>query len=145
VNDDTAYTHDSLGKFLPISGLPDMVEGQGNWGERAVVLVLSREGGTLDQAADWAMTFLGDRTKWVGELNEECYSAYYEIWRDNWADEGESLCKQDWLSRLKVTRLEFSPERFFTVMHDDGDLFGGHSVVAWGSESEGVKSVSLFG
>ena len=141
------FSHATLGDFYPNANpdWTDVVEGSWQWCGRDVSLTLMFEEGTVDQAADQAVLFLAKETEWAVSFGDHMYQEMYETWLDGWRDEKESLSKEEWLARLSLDNLEIDSTGDFTAMYNDGNLFGGHSLVVEGSQKEGVLGVSMFG
>jgi len=68
------------------------------------------------------------------------------IFNKHWHDDGEPpLGKPDFVSRLRLSGVNFLDDEFMDVFFDDGDLFAGHSVIVAIEEDGTPGQVQLFG
>jgi len=70
---------------------------------------------------------------------------HLSILNKHWLDDGEpSLSKPDFMSRLRLSAVNFLDDEFMDVFFDDSDLFAGHSVIV-AIEGGTPGQVQLFG
>jgi hypothetical protein len=124
----------------------DTFEGRGKWGGRSVRVRLTSTGETVDRSLKWAERLFANQRRWQPCIQKEILADLYDTWMQSWRLEGQKLLgKKEFLAKMRPTTVNFDRSGAFSVWHDDGDLFGGHAVVARGKVTGGIRSVDLEG
>ena len=142
---EAAFGDSALGIFTQDPAIAEHVVGSCQWCGKTLRLVLSRDGGTYEQAATHAVSFLEKQRLWNEELNDRIHSSLYETWDECWRQDGEPLDKDQWLARLELYSIEVSAEGYLSAWYRDGDLFWGHLVNVFGKLDSGTMYADLMG
>ena len=141
------YDHPILGRFCANPVMRDLFEKDVEWNGLPAVLSLTRSSETsLDILAVAAVKLLQDQHVWQRRLQMAVIESYYEVWTDNWQDDDDPPKSPDeWISKMRVQTISIESEDKFSFWLEDGDLFHGHSLAAWGTFDAGFSDVELVG
>lgn len=139
------FVHPQLGQFKSMPELPSIFEGFAQWRGQKVQLALDADGGgTLDDRATTFLTLCDHADRWQAMVEDAIYEHLFEVWDDNWRDEAEpSLPRAAWLAKMRLVDVTVSENDEVTFEFDDGDLFWGHRISAFGSLEGGVIGATI--
>lgn len=84
---------------------------------------------------------LADAARWNGEWLKVVRRDCYPEWRENWyiEDEWPDLTEDQFCERLTIGGISTSENGSFTFYIDPDDLFGDHTIVAFGTLEGGIE------
>ncbi|HEX4846607.1 MAG TPA: DUF2262 domain-containing protein, partial [Novosphingobium sp.] len=115
------------------------------WIGRTVTLELDATGPALPQAAAHAAALFDQAQLWQAELDDCLVRDLHSPWNETWKGDRPALARQDWLSRITLTRISIDPTGAFLAYFSDGDLFWGHAIEVSGSRDAGASEARLLG
>jgi len=117
------------------------------WGKQVEVTFNTDEiSGDLDGFINKVNSLLNWLIKNKKLVDEVIIRDLLPLKNDNWLDEGETVLNaEELLNALSLTSIGFDEETNIDLHYDDGDLFGGHTVVVLISAKRKVKEASIEG
>lgn len=119
---------------------------QARWGRRRIEVNLVANRSTAHgKSLQHAKAIFAAHREWAPQLAEriaDLHSLWLESWRE--ADDKRLTAKQ-FAAKIRVESVTVEQSGAFEFWFDDGDLFGGHSVVVSGSLKRGVKEATIEG
>ncbi|MDG3007298.1 DUF2262 domain-containing protein [Paludisphaera mucosa] len=121
--------------------------GGAKWNGEAVGLNLDAEGaGGIDGALAVARSLWEDQQRWTQRIEDYAVQELLPLKNENWLDEGEAeLTARQFQSRMTLKSITVNSDGSFDFLHDDGDLFGGHSIQVGGDLSRGPTYADIPG
>lgn len=141
-----------FGTFTSDRQFPQSFRHRHEWLGREIdiVLALDYAGPPGPEAAQMALTRLhavwSNRETWDARIREAIAAAYYEVWTDNWRDDGAPMVdRAAFKRRFILSEVSISPQGDLNFGFADNDLFWGHAIsVEYDAETE-TFDVSMFG
>ncbi|MCB2082895.1 MAG: DUF2262 domain-containing protein [Sphingomonadaceae bacterium] len=139
------FSHPELGEFRAGSDPDTTVEREWTWCDKPIRLVLSKDGGSFEEAAVHALELKAKERLWNAEFTDRIHAELFDTWNDVWRQDDPEMGKAEWLGRMTMESLDVTAEGFFTAYYRDGDLFWGHWIEVFGKTDEGAKHASMMG
>jgi hypothetical protein len=141
VLDDAELGHMTLDRSL------DIYEGNAQWGDRPIRLILSadvpEQPGVVLNAAK---SFLRAQTRWDTLIREVAVSKLLPLKNDVWLEEGEEpVTSEAFLKRMAPNTLEIIEQGDWSLWFDDNDMFWGHAITIRGRTDSNEVEASLAG
>lgn len=122
-------------------------EGKMSWNGRRVRLCLdAAEPGDVERALRVARTLWRGQKQWQAKVQAYAIKKALPHLNEVWLAEDERpVSAEQFLKRMKLESVTVWPDGTFEFWHDDGDLFGGHSIEITGDLKKGCTDVDLAG
>lgn len=122
-------------------------EAKTTWEGKPVTLYLSADDeAALDSALAAAARLWDDQRGWGRRIRDFAVRELLPLKNDGWLDDGEAPVTPDrFRARMTLQSITVWPDGTFDFMHDDGDLFFGHSIQVAGSLDEGPTDADIPG
>lgn len=91
---------------------------------------------------------LKDFQAYESKAREKIIEEFLDTYNESWADEEEGypiLTKEQFNEKLTLQDIGFSSEQMVEFYYDDGDMFGGHSLIAISFDGENFDDANMFG
>lgn len=117
------------------------------WSGNAVSLNLSAtETAEIQEALKTAHSLWQSQSEWNRRIREYAVHELLPLKNDVWlGDEEAELTADQFENRIKLQSITVYPDGSFEFWHDDGDLFGGHSIQISGNLMEGPTDADIPG
>lgn len=122
-------------------------EGKRSW-NRKIVEVSFECGADNDitDAMKTAESLWAEQTVWKKKVNDFAVEKLLPLKNENWLQENEAkLSQKQFLSKMDLQSITVSEEGQFTFWHNDGGMFGGHSIEIAGSLTKGPTHADIPG
>jgi hypothetical protein len=138
---DTAFGTFTLDRYA------DWYEGKVTWNGRKVRLALSAvESADAERALQVARTLWRAQKSWHAKVLAYAVQQLLPLKNESWHDENERpLTAKQFQKRMKLDTIVVSPDGSLEFEHEDGDLFGGHSIQILGSLKKGLYDADIPG
>ena len=115
--------------------------GRGQWRGQAVEVTFhATSAETLEPLLSTARALWGEQAQWESRVDTALCNELLESANDYAHDmDDPALSAEQFLARLRLESISFDGRGYFTFWFDDGDVFGGHVVEAWGSLASGIE------
>lgn len=125
----------------------DQFTGDGIWGGQPVSLAISaREPDEVQQALAAAHSLWASQDRWNRRIRDFGTKELLAVKNANWLDEEDTeLTPDQFKSRMTLEAITVYPDGSFEFWHNDGDLFGGHSIQIGGSLTDGPTDAGIHG
>jgi hypothetical protein len=125
----------------------DWFEASSTWNGNEIRLVFPVDEDTLqDNALASAEALWSAQAKWNSEIETFASEGLLEIKNNEWRDDDEpKLTAAQFLDRLTLETISIASDGDFEFWYNDGDLFGGHSIVVRGNLELGLMEVCTEG
>lgn len=145
-------TDPAFGTFTSDPQFPQWFRQKREWlgREIAVVLTLDYAGPPGPDAGAQALARLhavwDAREAWDARVREAIATDYYEVWTDNWREDGQAqVSREAFKARFTLEEAAFAPDGSFTFTFGDDDLFWGHGMmVSYDPETDALHA-EMFG
>ena len=133
--------------LLTLNRKIDWFEGKTKW--NGVSVEISFETGSkvgLKSQLKTADALFADSASWGKKVKDFAVQEKLELaneWRDD--DDEKPITAAQFLKRMKLTSISIKPRGAFEFWHNDGDLFGGHSIQISGSLKAGLTRSDIPG
>jgi hypothetical protein len=83
---------------------------------------------------------------WHRRAKEFAADRLLPLWERSWREEDEAaLTRNQFMARMNLTHIAIEKNGNFSLVHDDRDLFGGHSIDVSGNLRDGFSDAELIG
>lgn len=122
-------------------------EGAGTWeGKPVLVYLEAGDDAALDSALAAAERLWSNQRGWGERIRDYAVRELLPLKNGDWLDDGEAPVTPDrFRARMTLQSITVSPNGSFDFMHDDGDLFAGHSIQVTGTLDEGPTDADIPG
>jgi hypothetical protein len=122
-------------------------EGKASWNGRMVAVRFKTDGKDgVEGAVRTAETLWDDQAAWKRKVDDFALRKLLPLKNGAWRDDGEArLTPAAFKKRMKLKSLSVDGDGRFEFWHDDGNLFGGHSIQIVGSLPKGLTRADLPG
>jgi hypothetical protein len=97
-------------------------------------------------ALETALALWAHQAEWVQKVRDFAIQKLLPLKNDGWLDVGEiELSADEFAVRMALTEISVDPCGSFAFWHDDGEMFGGHSIEIRGSLTEGITDADICG
>ncbi len=84
--------------------------------------------------------------RWDHDIRNYVVKELLDLKNSTWLEEDEAeLDGDDFLKQISLETVSVDTEGFFEFWYDDGDLFGGHSIMVSGSIKGGLNDAGIHG
>lgn len=121
--------------------------GEVKWQGKSIELLLSTETDTeLKSALDRAHELWKAASSWNERVRDYAVQELLPLKNESWLDDDEAeLTPEQFESRMTLESVIMFPNGSFEFLHDDGDLFYGHSIQICGNLSDGLTDADIPG
>ena len=129
----------------------DMFEGEVLWRGEQICVSLEVDAANEDTWADArrAMkTMLADQERWDRDMRAFAARELTELaceWRESADEEVPEITEESFTRRIKLSSIAMDADGSFSAYFDDGDMFFGHCVTAYGTLADGVTAANMEG
>ena len=129
----------------------DMFEGEIPWGGEQICLLLEVDVANEDTwtAAVAAMKqMMVDQDRWDRDMRAFAARELTELacdWRESADEDVPEITEESFAQRIELTSIAMDPDGSFSAYFDDDDMFFGHCVTAYGTLTDGVRTVNMEG
>jgi hypothetical protein len=122
-------------------------EGKVKWNRKTIELHLERdEDGGIAYAINTAENLWSDQAGWKRKVENFAVEKLLPLKNDSWLGEDErELTPADFKKKMKLQSINVAGDGSFEFWHDDGDLFGGHSIQIRGTLKDGLADADIPG
>lgn len=138
---------DSVLGMLSLNKSTGSFTGKTDWlGRQVDIAVIVDENGDVSDSLRTAKGLLGDVAHWAAKASNYAADKLLENKNNNWLGERElPVSREDFIGRMRLRSITAYPEGKFELWHDDGEMFGGHSILVSGSLTNGMTAVDTPG
>lgn len=113
----------------------DWFEATADWNGKALRVVFPVDEETLHESAlISAQSLWSEQIKWKQVIEAYAIQSLLDIKNDTWLEDDEAeLTADQFLSRIILETISIASDGDFEFWYNDGDLFGGHSIVVRGN------------
>jgi hypothetical protein len=117
------------------------------WLGMSIMLNLAAtEGAELQDALKTAYTLWENQEGWNKRVRDFAVQVLLPLKNDSWLDEGEAeLMTDQFEARMKLESITVNSDGTFDFWHNDGYLFGGHSIQISGDLTKGPTRADIAG
>ena len=129
----------------------DVFEGEVLWRGEQICLSLEVDVANEDTwtAAVAAMKqMMADQDRWDRDMRAFAARELTELaceWRESADEEVPDITEESFAQRIELTSIAMDPDGSFSAYFDDDDMFFGHCVTAYGTLTDGVRTVNMEG
>ena len=141
---------EELGKLTLDKDL-DMFEGEILWRGEQICLSLEVDAADEDTWADAVRAMkvmLVEQERWDRDMRASAARELTELaceWRESADEEVPEITEESFARRIELRSIAMDADGSFSAYFDDGDMFFGHCVTAYGTLADGVASVVMQG
>lgn len=131
---------------LTLSRQIDCFEGEVMWDGGMVEIILRPDDDlTVTSALKNSVALFDNVATWARRIREYAVTEVLEMANDWNVEEGRKISANEFLERMTLTVIQIDRDGGFTFLHDDGDLFWGHSIEVSGTIKDGLTNCSISG
>jgi len=131
---------------LTLSRQIDCFEGEVMWDGGMVEIILRPDDDlTVTSALKNSVALFDNVATWARRIREYAVTEVLEMANDWNVEEGRKISANEFLERMTLTVIQINRDGGFTFLHDDGDLFWGHSIEVSGTIKDGLTNCSISG
>ena len=125
----------------------DWWEADVTWLEQPIELCLAAESSSeLESVLEKARILWQDQQTWNKRIQDFAVENLLELKNDTWLDEDEEpVSASQFIDRMILESITIYPDGGFDFLHNDGDLFWGHSIQVTGTLEEGPTHADIPG
>ena len=129
----------------------DVFEGEVLWRGEQICLSLEVDVANEDTwtAAVAAMKqMMADQDRWDRDMRAFAARELTELacdWRESADEDVPEITEESFAQRIELTSIAMDPDGSFSAYFDDDDMFFGHCVTAYGTLTDGVRTVNMEG
>ncbi len=129
----------------------DVFEGEVLWRGEQICLSLEVDVANEDTwtAAVAAMKqMMADQDRWDRDMRAFAARELTELacdWRESADEDVPEITEESFAQRIELTSIAMDPDGSFSAYFDDNDMFFGHCVTAYGTLTDGVRTVNMEG
>ena len=129
----------------------DVFEGEVLWRGEQICLSLEVDVANEDTwtAAVAAMKqMMADQDRWDRDMRAFAARELTELacdWRESADEDVPEITEESFAQRIELTSSAMDPDGSFSAYFDDDDMFFGHCVTAYGTLTDGVRTVNMEG
>ena len=129
----------------------DVFEGEVLWRGEQICLSLEVDVANEDTwtAAVAAMKqMMVDQDRWDRDMRAFAARELTELacdWRESADEDVPEITEESFAQRIELTSIAMDPDGSFSAYFDDDDMFFGHCVTAYGTLTDGVRTVNMEG
>ena len=129
----------------------DVFEGEVLWRGEQIYLSLEVDVANEDTwtAAVAAMKqMMADQDRWDRDMRAFAARELTELacdWRESADEDVPEITEESFAQRIELTSIAMDPDGSFSAYFDDDDMFFGHCVTAYGTLTDGVRTVNMEG
>lgn len=129
----------------------DVFEGEVLWRGEQICLSLAVDVANEDTwtAAVAAMKqMMADQDRWDRDMRAFAARELTELacdWRESADEDVPEITEESFAQRIELTSIAMDPDGSFSAYFDDDDMFFGHCVTAYGTLTDGVRTVNMEG
>ncbi|URZ01579.1 DUF2262 domain-containing protein [Clostridium felsineum] len=100
----------------------------------------------INSSLEVAKVLFENQLKWKEKVSDYAVEQLLSLKNEVWLQEGEEeLTADEFKSRMKLEAITVNPNGDFEFWHNDGDLFGGHSILVSGNLNRGFDFADIPG
>ena len=125
----------------------DWFEGETEWNGQAVEVTLPEHDDKPDEdALKTAHALWSDEEKWNQRIEDYAVRELLDLRNDSWReDDDPELTAEAFIARMTLTMVSISYDGGFEFWYDDGEMFGGHTIMVSGTLADGPTDAGIHG
>ena len=129
----------------------DVFEGEVLWRGEQIYLSLEVDVAnedTLTAAVAAMKQMMADQDRWDRDMRAFAARELTELacdWRESADEDVPEITEESFAQRIELTSIAMDPDGSFSAYFDDDDMFFGHCVTAYGTLTDGVRTVNMEG
>lgn len=125
----------------------NMFEGEAIWNGTRVRLCFDTDGSQdVSRGLKVAERLWDDEKSWKQRIEDHAIANLLTLRNEDWLQDGEAtLTSNEFRGRMKLMTISIDRDGGLEFWHDDGDLFGGHSILVSGSIDDGPTEADIAG
>lgn len=142
----TTFTDPRFGAFT-LDPSVNWLEGRATWGSTPIELTLRMDGCTDPREILTTAAALWDaQSSWSTRITDYAVSQLLDLKNDTWSDdEADKVTAAQFAAKMTLRSITLEKDGVFEFWHDDGDMFGGHSIMVSGTLQDGPTDADIPG
>jgi hypothetical protein len=125
----------------------DWYEGSRDWeGQRVAFHVHAESSADLERGLEIGRKVWSDQRGWSERVREFAVANLLELQNETWSeDEADKVTADEFRGRMKLKSIGVYEDGAIVFWHEDGDMFGGHSITVTCDLTQGPRDADIEG